>query len=95
MSQPIRYTNEQKSRMTMKLAAMKSGQRFLLNKIDIENSLEVKFFRGKKSCRVETLYSGLIVAKAPNETALVGKIIDALGTWPKVLEAHFEKATAK
>ena len=94
MSQ-LHYTNEQKSRMAVKLAAMKNGQRFLLNKNDRENSLEVKFFRGKKGCRIEAIDSGLIVAKAPNETALVGKIIGALRIWPKVLEAHLEKATAK
>lgn len=91
----LHYTNEQKSRMIMKLAAMKSGQRFLLNKNDPENSLEVKFFRGKKGCHIEALDSGMIVVKAPNETALVGKIIGALRIWPKVLEAHLEKATAK
>lgn len=33
--------------------------------------------------------------KSSRRRALVGKIIDALEVWPKALEAHLEKETAK
>lgn len=90
-----RYTKGQRSRMAIKLAAMKNGQRFILNKNDPENSLEVKLVRRKNSCQIVTLDSGLTLAEGANETALVSRIIHALNNWDDVLDAHSMAATAK
>ena len=89
------YTKDQRSRMATKLASMKNGQVFLLNKNDPENSLEVKFTRRKKACKIVAIDSGTIVATAPNETALVGQVIYALQHWQDVLKTHFALAMTK
>lgn len=89
------YTKDQRSRMATKLASMKNGQVLLLNKNDPDNSIEVKFTRHKKACKLVAVDSGAIVATAPNETALVGQVVYALQHWQDVLKTHFALAMTK
>jgi len=82
------YTKDQRSRMATKLASMSDGEDFLLNKNEPGRELEVVFTRRKRGCTVKARTSGLVIAKSPTETGLVGEIIYALQNWDRVLNNH-------
>ena len=82
------YSTEQRSRMAIKLASMSDGEDFLLNKNEPGRELEVVFTRRKRGCTVKARTSGLVIAKSPTETGLVGEIIFALQNWDRALNNH-------
>lgn len=83
------YTPQQRSRMALKLASMKDGDTFCLNKNEPAEMLVVRFKRRKNFCAVVAVESGMTVASDSTETGLVGKIIKALQNWDIVLKQHF------
>ena len=83
------YTSQQRSRMALKLASMKDGDTFHLNKNAPAERLLVRFKRRKNFCAIVAVESGMTVASDSTETGLVGKIIQALQNWDIVLKQHF------
>lgn len=81
------FTREQRSRMVLKLAAMNNGDKFYLNKNDI-NPLLVIFTRKNHACTLINPDTRLLIAKGINETALVGSIIDALDNWDNIIKHY-------
>lgn len=81
------FTNEQRSRMVLKLAAMRNGETLQLNKNDI-TPLTVTFKRRKRGCILIEPETQLVVASGLNETMLVGAIIDALSRWDDVIRHY-------
>ena len=89
------FTKEQRSRMVLKLAAMRNGDTFYLNKNDI-NPLRVIFTRKKYVCTLINPETRLLIASGVNETALVGAIIDAINSWGNIIRHyHLLIGTAK
>lgn len=81
------FTNEQRSRMALKLAAMRNGATLQLNKNDI-TPLTAVFKRRKHYCALIEPKTQLIIARGINETMLVGAIIDALSKWDDVIRHY-------
>lgn len=82
------YTPQQRSRMALKLASMKDGDTFHLNKNAPAEMLLVRFKRRKNFCALVAVESGMTVASDRNETGLVGKIIQVLQNWDIVMKQH-------
>lgn len=83
------YTPQQRSRMALKLASMKDGDTFYLNKNAPAEKLLVRFKRRKNFCALEAVESDMTVVCDLNETGLVGQIIQALQNWDIVMKQHF------
>lgn len=84
-----KYTPQQRSRMALKLASMKEGDTFYLNKNAPAEKLLVRFKRRKNFRALVAVESDMTVVSDRNETALVVKIIQALQNWDIVLKQHF------
>ena len=81
------FTNEQRSRMALKLAAMRNGETLQLNKNDITPST-VMFQRRRQNCILIEPKTQLVIASGFNETMLVGAIIDALSKWDDIIRHY-------
>lgn len=81
------FTNEQRSRMALKLAAMRNGETLQLNKNHI-TPLTVMFQRRRQNYILIEPKTKLVIASGFNETMLVGAIIDALSKWDDIIRHY-------